>query len=149
MTGARAATAYGAHVAEEITSELARTGRTIIAGGAYGIEASVHRATLEESSNTVAVLASGIDRPYPAGHTDLIERIAQQGLVLSEVPPGHAPTRQRFIDRSRIMAAISNATVIIEAGARSGTLRTANEAIKLGRSVGSVPGPVTSDLAWV
>ena len=144
VTGARAATAYGAHVTDELCEGLAQSGRTLVAGAAYGIEASVHRAALLRDMNTIAVLASGVDRPYPAGHADLIDRIAREGLLLSEVPPSVAPTRQRFIDRSRILAALSSATIIVEAGSRSGSLHTATEAAQLGRLVGAVPGPVTS-----
>lgn len=144
VTGARADTAYGAHVTDELCGDLAQDGRTLVAGAAYGIEASAHRAALIRDANTIAVLASGVDRPYPAGHTDLIDRIAREGLLLSEVPPSVAPTRQRFIDRSRILAALSSATIIVEAGSRSGSLHTATEAAQLGRLVGAVPGPVTS-----
>jgi len=144
ITGARAETAYGAHIAESLAEDLARSGRTLVAGGAYGVEASVHRAALMQEQNTIAVLASGIDRPYPVGHADLINRISREGLVLSEVPPSFSPTRQRSIDRSRILAALSSATIIVEAGSRSGSLHTANGAAQLGRLVGAVPGPVTS-----
>lgn len=144
ITGARAATAYGVHVTEEITDALVRADRVIVAGGAYGIEGSAHRGARARNGSTIAVLAAGVDRPYPAGHTDPIDRIARQGLVISEVPPGRAPTMQRFIDRSRILAAISSASVVVEAGARSGTLHTVREALTLGRAVGAVPGPVTS-----
>ncbi|MGK0741349.1 DNA-processing protein DprA [Leucobacter sp. Z1108] len=144
VTGARAATSYGAHVTDELCGDIAQGGRTLVAGAAYGIEASAHRAALIRDANTIAVLASGVDRPYPAGHADLIDRIAREGLVLSEVPPSVAPTRQRFIDRSRILAALSNAIIIVEAGSRSGSLHTATEAAQLGRLVGAVPGPVTS-----
>lgn len=148
VTGSRAATGYGAFVAEEFASDLAEAGRIVVAGGAYGIEGSAHRAALAGGGSTVAVMASGIDRPYPAGHNQLIERIAQNGLIISEVPPGISPTRQRFIDRSRILAALSGATVVIEAGARSGTMRTAHEGKDLGRFVGAVPGPVTSAASY-
>lgn len=144
ITGARAATGYGVYVTEEMTGDLARAGRTVVAGGAYGIEGSVHKAALAADGNTIAVLASGVDRAYPVGHADLIDRVADHGLVISEVPPGSSPTRQRLIDRSRIMAALSGTTVIVEAGARSGTLHTASNAFDLGRAVGAVPGPVTS-----
>ncbi|XPP26200.1 MAG: DNA-processing protein DprA [Leucobacter sp.] len=93
-------------------------------------------------------MASGIDRPYPAAHNQLLERIAQRGLVISEVPPGSAPTRQRFIDRARLQAALAGATVIVEAGAHSGSMRTAQEAQDLGHIVGAVPGPVTSAASY-
>lgn len=148
ITGARAATGYGAFVAEEISSDLAGDGLIVVAGGAYGIEGSAHRAALAGGGSTVAVMASGIDRPYPTGHSQLFERIAQNGLIMSEVPPGISPTRQRFIDRSRIIAAISGAIVVVEAGARSGTIRTAQEAKGLGRIVAAVPGPVTSAASY-
>lgn len=148
VTGSRAATGYGTFVAEEIASDLAQDGRTVVAGGAYGIEGAAHRAALSGRGNTIAVMASGVDRPYPAGHNQLFEHIAKNGLMMSEVPPGISPTRQRFIDRSRIIAAVSGATVIVEAGARSGTMRTAQEAKGLGRVVGAVPGPVTSAASY-
>lgn len=148
ITGARAATGYGGFVEEEISSDLAGAGRIVVAGGAYGIEGSAHRAALAGGGSTVVVMASGIDRPYPAGHSQLFERIAQNGLIMSEVPPGISPTRQRFIDRSRIIAAISGAIVVVEAGARSGTIRTAQEAKGLGRIVAAVRGPVTSAASY-
>lgn len=144
VTGARAATAYGVHVTEELSGDLAESDRILVAGGAYGIEGSVHRAALMHGDNTIAVLASGLDRAYPVGHADLIESIAHRGLVLTEAPPASAPTRQRFFDRARILAALSGTTIVVEAGFRSGTLQTAREASLLGRFVGAVPGPVTS-----
>lgn len=144
VTGARAATAYGTHITEGLAGELARNGKTLVAGAAYGIEGSVHRAALAEGGNTIAVLASGIDRPYPAGHSELVASVTRAGLVLSEAPPNVAPTRQRFLDRSRILAAVSGATIVVEAGYRSGALHTAHEANALGRIVGAVPGPITS-----
>ena len=144
LTGARAATAYGEYVAGELAGDLASAGRVIVAGGAYGIEGSVHRAALASGGNTIAVLASGLDRLYPAGHSSLLDRISTQGLLVSEQPPGTAPTRQRFLDRARIVAGLSAVTVIVEAGARSGSLRVADEALQLGRAIGAVPGPVTS-----
>ncbi|TFD79220.1 DNA-processing protein DprA [Cryobacterium fucosi] len=144
LTGARAATAYGEHVAAELASDLASAGRVIVAGGAYGIEGSAHRAALACGGGTIAVLASGLDRLYPAGHSSLLDRIGTHGLLVSEQPPGTAPTRQRFLLRARIVAALSAASVIVEAGARSGSLRVADEALQLGRAIGAVPGPITS-----
>jgi len=148
ITGARAATGYGTFVTEEIASGLSEEGRTVVAGAAYGIEGAAHRAALAGGGSTIAVMASGIDRPYPAAHNQLLERIAQSGIVVSEVPPGSVPTRQRFIDRSRLHAALSGATIIVEAGARSGTMLTAQEAQDLGRIVGAIPGPVTSAASY-
>ena len=146
MVGARAATDYGTQVATELASELASQGRTIISGGAYGIEGSAHRAaTVSYPGSTIAVLASGLDRPFPTGQEQLFERIEQSGgLLVSELPPGSAPTRWRFLQRNRMLAALSGATVVVEAGHRSGSLNVAGQAHALGRLVGAVPGPVTS-----
>lgn len=144
LAGARAATAYGEHIAGSFSSDLADRGRVIVAGGAYGIEGAAHRAALAAAGETIAVLAGGVDRPYPAGHRDLLDRVGDVGLLMSEVPPGAAPTRQRFLARGRIMAALSGASVVVEAGARSGSLNVAAKARGLGRGVGAVPGPITS-----
>ena len=146
IVGARAATAYGTQVATELASDLASQGRVILSGGAYGIDGSVHRAaTLSFPGSTVAVLAGGLDRLHPAGHEQLFERIEQSdGLLVSELPPGSTPTRWRFLQRNRILAALSGATVVVEAGHRSGSLIVAGQAHSLGRPVGAVPGPVTS-----
>lgn len=115
-----------------------------MAGGAYGIEGAAHRAALAAGGDTIAVLAGGVDRPYPAGHRELLDRIASVGLLVSETAPGTAPTRHRFLARGRLLAALSSTTVVVEAGARTGALRTAQWAHELGRHVGAVPGPVTS-----
>jgi DNA processing protein len=146
IVGARAATAYGNQVATELASELAFQGRVILSGGAYGIDGAAHRAaTVAYPGSTIAVLAAGLDRLYPAGHEQLFDRIEQGGgLLVSELPPGSAPTRWRFLQRNRILAALSGATVVVEAGHRSGSLNVAGQAHSLGRPVGAVPGPVTS-----
>jgi DNA processing protein len=116
----------------------------VISGAAYGIDAAAHRGALAAGGVTIAVLACGVERAYPRGHDQLLERIAQEGVVVSEVPPGSAPTRWRFVKRNRLIAAMSSATVVVEAGVRSGAGITAREAANLGRHVGAVPGPVTS-----
>jgi len=144
IVGARAATAYGDHVATEIAAECARAGITVVSGAAYGIDAASHRAALHVGGATVAVLAGGVDRPYPAGHDALISQIADAGAVVSEVPCGGAPTKWRFLARNRLIAAATTATVVVEAAHRSGALNTAHHAASLGRSLGAVPGPVTS-----
>lgn len=144
ITGARAATSYGEHVAAELASDLANAERIVLAGGAYGIEGAAHRAVLASGGDTIAVMANGIDRPYPMGHRELLERVADLGLMVSEVPPGAVPTRHRFLGRARLMAALSAATVVVEAGVRSGSMTVARRAHELGRAVGAVPGPVTS-----
>lgn len=144
VTGARAASSYGVQVANEIASNLARDEKVLIAGGAYGIDGAVHQSALSVAGHTVAVMPGGIDRLYPAGHRDLLERVGDLGLLVSELPPGATPTRSRFIARARIEAALSGSTTIIEAGFRSGSLLVAEQAHALGRGVGAVPGPVTS-----
>lgn len=144
ITGARASTSYGEHVTSELAAGMADEERVIVAGGAYGIEGTAHRRALAAGGHTVAVLASGLDRPYPAGHSDLLSRVGDLGLLVSELPPGATPTKHRFTARNRLMAALSGATVIPEAGVRSGSVTTVLAARALGRSVGAVPGPVTS-----
>jgi DNA processing protein len=146
IVGARAATTYGTQVATELASELAFQGRVIISGGAYGIDGSAHRAAaVAYPGSTVAVLPTGLDRLYPAGHEELFDRIEQGGgLLVSELPPGSAPTRWRFLQRNRVLAVLSGATVVVEAGHRSGSLNVAGQANSLGRPVGALPGPVTS-----
>ncbi len=144
VVGARAATAYGEHVAAELAVGLAGRGLCVVSGAAYGIDAAAHRGALGAEGPTSAVLACGVDRAYPRGNERLIERVAATGCVLSELPPGAAPTRWRFLQRNRLIAAITQATVVVEAAWRSGAASTAREAAELGRPVGAVPGPVTS-----
>lgn len=144
VTGARAATGYGEHVAMELAHAAVSDTRQIVSGGAYGIDGMAHRATLASGGSTIAVMAGGLDRLYPAGHTELLARVGRDGLLLSELPPGAAPTKWRFMQRGRLLAALSGAVVVAEAGYRSGALHTAAQAVELRRPVGAVPGPITS-----
>lgn len=144
VVGARAATGYGEQIAGEFAAELSARGLCIVSGAAYGIDGAAHRAALAAEGLTVALVAGGVDRPYPAGHTDLLRRIESTGVVASEVPCGSAPTKWRFLQRNRLIAALGAATVVVEAGYRSGSLNTAGHAASLGRPLGAVPGPVTS-----
>ncbi len=144
LVGARAATGYGEHVAMEASAGLVDRGYTIVSGAAYGIDGMAHRAALASSGRTIAVLAGGVDRFYPSGHEALLTRIVEEGAVVSELPCGAAPTKWRFLQRNRLIAAMSRATVVLEAGWRSGSLNTAGHASALGRPLGAVPGPVTS-----
>ena len=144
IVGARAATAYGEHVAMEAASGLVDRDIAVVSGAAYGIDGAAHRAALASHGTTIAVLAGGADRFYPAGHDQLLTAIEQRGAVVAEVPPGVAPSRWRFLQRNRLIAAATAATVVVEAGWRSGSINTANHAAQLGRPVGVVPGPVTS-----
>jgi DNA processing protein len=143
VVGSRSATSYGAHVASDIAHGVASSGRAIISGGAYGIDAAAHRAALATDTATIAVMAGGVDRLYPVGNDDLLKSIVAAGAVVSEVPPGFAPHRSRFLSRNRLIACAS-ATVVVEAANRSGALSTARHAADLLRPVGAVPGPVTS-----
>lgn len=144
IVGARAATGYGEHVAMELAAALSARDAVIVSGGAYGIDGMAHRAALASGGATIAVLAGGIDRLYPSGHEALLTRIAEQGLLVSEAPCGSAPTKWRFLQRNRVIAALSAATVVVEAGRRSGALSTANHAMHMGLPIGLVPGPITS-----
>lgn len=153
LVGSRDSTNYGASATTDIASGLAGRGYTVVSGGAYGIDAQAHRAALAVPEAgpergappaTIAVLACGIDRYYPAGNEQLLRVIAERGLLISEVPPGSSPTRWRFLQRNRIIAALSAVTVVVEARWRSGALNTAHHAGGLGRPVGAVPGSVYS-----
>ncbi|GAA3680340.1 DNA-processing protein DprA [Yimella lutea] len=144
ITGARSATPYGMEVAGDLAANLADDERIIVAGGAFGIEGATHRGALAQGGHTVAVLACGVDRAYPSAHRELLEQIGDAGLLASELPPGTAPSRERFLARGRLLAALSGVTVIPEAGVRSGAMPIAAHAHALRCGVGAVPGPVTS-----
>ncbi len=144
LVGARAATGYGEHVTMEASAGLVDRGYTITSGAAYGIDGMAHRSALASSGTTVAFLAGGVDRFYPSGHDALLNRIVETGAVVSELPCGSPPTKWRFLQRNRLIAASTLATIVLEAGWRSGSLNTAGHAAALGRPLGAVPGPVTS-----
>jgi DNA processing protein len=147
VVGARAASDYGAYVATDLAHGLAERGWTVVSGGALGIDGAAHRAALAAGGRTVAVLACGVDRPYPASHTNLFEQIGEEGLVISEWPPGSPPYRLRFLIRNRLIAAASAGTVMVEAAIRSGARQTLGRARLLGRPALVVPGPVTSAMS--
>ena len=144
VVGARSATAYGEMVATEMAAGLGERRFTIISGAAFGIDAAAHRGALATGATTIAVLAGGVERPYPSSHAALIARIVEVGAVISEVAPGSAPTKTRFLQRNRMIATMGRGTVVVEAGLRSGSLNTARTAAEHGRVVAAVPGPVTS-----
>jgi len=144
IVGTRAATSYGELVATDLADGLVEHDVAVISGGAYGIDGAAHRAALAAEGVTVAVLAGGLDIPYPAGHSALLHRIGGGGLLVTEYPPGVRPARHRFLTRNRLVAAFAGAAVVVEAGLRSGAANTAAWARALGRVVGAVPGPVTS-----
>jgi DNA processing protein len=144
MVGSRSATTYGTEVAAEIAAGLARAGSTVVSGAAFGIDQAAHRGALAGDGPTVAVLACGVDRAYPAAHQGLLDHLAAQCAVVSELAPGCAPMRIRFLSRNRVIAALSRGTVVVEAAVRSGALNTASWTSRLNRPVMGVPGPVTS-----
>jgi len=147
VVGARAATSYGEIVAREWCSHLSDQRWLVISGGAYGIDAAAHQGVLSVGGVTACVLASGVDVAYPKAHESLLARIADTGLIISESPPGSQARKQRFLTRNRIIAALSKATLVVEAGLRSGTTSTAHHATQLNRPVLAVPGPVTSPMS--
>jgi DNA processing protein len=147
VVGSRASTAYGEHVAAELAADLAAQGWTVVSGGAYGIDGAAHRAALAVGGLTVAVLANGVDRTYPQGHAALLSRVGEAGLVVSELSPGEHPTRTRFIERNRLIAAMTLGTVAVEMALRSGASTTVERAHGLGRMHMAVPGPVTSPMS--
>jgi DNA processing protein len=147
IVGSRAASDYGTYVASDLGFGLGEQGWTVVSGAAYGIDAATHRGVLAAGGSTVAVLACGVDVSYPRGHESLLARIADEGVIVSELPPGTAPTRQRFLERNRVIAALTRGAVVIEAAVRSGALSTASWARELDRIVMGVPGPITSTMS--
>ena len=148
IVGARAATAYGAHVSADMAAALGASGWTVVSGGAYGIDAAAHHGALAVGGVTVAVLACGPDVAYPRAHRGLLADVAAaHGAVISQWPPGTPPARRRFLVRNRVIAALAGGTVVVEAAPRGGTLATARYASDLGRPLMAVPGPVTSAMS--
>ena len=144
IVGCRSATTYGTDQATELAAGLARAGSAVVSGAAYGIDQAAHRGALAADGPTVAVLACGVDRAYPAAHRELLDHVAHHGAIVSEVAPGGAPMRMRFLSRNRVIAALGRGTVVVEAATRSGSLNTASWASSIHRPVMGVPGPVTS-----
>jgi DNA processing protein len=145
VVGARAATAYGEHVAFQTGYELAQAGITVISGGAFGIDAAALRGALSADGSCVIVHAAGLDRPYPTAHTGLFDQVVDQGgAVVSQYPPRTAPSRHHFLARNRVIATLCNGIVVVEAAYRSGALNAAHQARELTVPVMAYPGPVTS-----
>ncbi|MDE3069970.1 MAG: DNA-processing protein DprA [Acidobacteriota bacterium] len=147
VVGARACSGYGAQVARTLAGQLGAAGVTVISGMARGVDAEAHRGALDAGGLTIAVLGCGIDRDYPATHAELARRLADQGGVVSEYEPGIEPAPWRFPARNRIIAALSDAVVIVEARNRSGALITVDLAMEIGRPIYAVPGEITSLLS--
>jgi DNA processing protein len=147
VVGSRAMSAYGGHLTARIAGDLAAQGVTVVSGAAYGVDGAAHRAALAAGGRTLAVLATGVDRPYPTGHARLLCHIAERGLVVSEYPPGTTAAKHRFLVRNRLVAALSEAVLVVEAGARSGARNTASWARRLGRPALAVPGSALSAMS--
>lgn len=145
IVGSRAATAYGTEQAMNMANDLTQQGVTVVSGLAFGIDAAAHRGALSAGGATIAVLPCGIDRVYPLAHAVLAETILNRGgLLVSEYEPGAVPSRTRFLDRNRLIVALTQGTVVVESALRSGSMNSATWATGLGRVLMAVPGPVTS-----
>lgn len=144
MVGSRSSTHYGEQVSVELSAALSAVGMSVVSGGALGIDAACHRGALAGGGSTIAILAGGVDVPYPRSNDGLFERIKKKGLLVSESPPGTPALRHRFLVRNRLIAAWGWGTVVLEAQIRSGAIATASHAAGLNRDVMAVPGPITS-----
>jgi DNA processing protein len=144
IVGSRVSTPYGEWATDDLVAGIVQAGYATVSGGAYGIDARAHKATLASAGTTVSIMAGGLARLYPSGHKQLFEEIASTGLLLAELPPKAEPTKWRFLQRNRLIAALGMATVLIEAAPRSGALSTAARAVQLEKPVGAVPGPINA-----
>lgn len=144
IVGSRSSTTYGAQVAADLAAEVGAGGRGVVSGAAFGVDYAAHRGALSADAPTVAVLACGVDRAYPAAHRPLLQHLAEHHAVISEAPPGASPFRIRFLARNRLIAALARGTVVVEAAVRSGALNTTNWAERLNRVVMGTPGPLDS-----
>ena len=147
VVGSRAISAYGHDVTAEFVAAATAMGLIVISGGALGVDGRAHSVALATQGKTIAVMAGGVDRFYPSAHSELLHRISKEGLVVSEMPPGTAPTKWRFLQRNRLIAALSPVTLVVEANWRSGALSTARHALALERTLLAVPGQITSAMS--
>jgi len=149
IVGTRKPSQYGTQVAFDLAEKLARRGVMIISGLAYGIDAAAHKGALAAGGITMAVMAHGLDRVYPAGHKSLAEMILRTGgCLISEYPEGTQALKHQFLERNRLVSGLADAVIVIEAAERSGTLRTVAEALEQGIDVCAIPGPITSPQSW-
>ena len=147
VIGARTPSSYGRKAAQALAGELAQGGAVIVSGLAYGLDSAAHEAALEAGMPTVACLAFGHGRCYPASHGALKARIEETGLTLSEYPPQETPRKDFFLQRNRLIAGLSRGVLVVEAKARSGTMNTVSHAVEYGRDVFAVPGSIFSELS--
>lgn len=147
LVGSRDPSIYGTEATTHLAAELSRRGYTVISGGAMGIDIAAHRAALTQQGSdlpTIAFMAGGLDRLYPAQNSDALNMIVDRGLIMSEVSVGNTPTRWRFLERNRLIAALARHTIVVEARWRSGALNTARHAMEIGRTLWAVPGQINS-----
>lgn len=144
IVGTRNPTPYGVRIAGDFAAGFVDREWDIVSGGAYGVDTAAHRGALVAEGRTIAVIASGIDLQYPSGNTRLFEEICENGAIVTEVMPGVPALPHRFLTRNRLIAALSQATLVVEAAFRSGSLRTARDAAELMRPVMAIPGPINS-----
>ena len=142
VVGSRTCTNYGQRVTADVVSQLVSDKAAVVSGGALGVDAVAHRVTLGREGLTVAVMAGSLDNLYPSGNWELFDEISHAGLLISEMAPGSNPTRWRFLQRNRLIAALTEALIVTEAGWRSGSINSASHAAELGRRVFAVPGPI-------
>lgn len=147
IVGARAASEYGQHLADDLAADLTEAGWVIVSGGAFGIDRAAHLGALARGGSTVSVLACGVESPYPKANASMFNLIAEKGLIISEWPPGTGVMKHRFLTRNRVIAALTAGTVVVEAAHRSGARNTARYAAELGRVLMFTPGPVTSSMS--
>jgi DNA processing protein len=148
IVGTRKPTAYGRHVTADLAGRLAERGAAIISGLAHGIDGIAHEAALTNGGHTIAVLACGLDRVYPAAHHRLATSILEHdGTLLSEYATGTPPQQYRFLERNRLVSGLADVIIVTEAGLRSGTMNTTMHALEQGRDVYAVPGPITSAMS--
>ena len=147
IVGTRNPSPYGVRVASEMAANFVDREWVVVSGGAYGIDTAAHKGALIAEGETIAVLASGLDILYPAGNAKLFAEIAESGLLISEYMPGMKALPHRFLNRNRLIAALSKGTMVVEAAFRSGSLRTARDAHELNRIVMAIPGPINSKLS--
>jgi DNA processing protein len=147
IVGTREPTGYGLRVTRLLAKAFARNGFVIVSGLARGIDGAAHRAALECAGSTIAVLGTGIDVPYPVGHTELHRAIGEKGLLLSENPPGSRAHKGAFPKRNRIIAALGKLTIVVEGGHKSGAMNTARHVTDMGKDLAAIPGPIDSPMS--
>jgi DNA processing protein len=147
IVGTRKLSPYGTQVTRKIAEDLARAGVVVVSGLAFGADITAHKAVLDAGGKTIAILPSGLENVYPASHARYAERITEKGCLISEYGATHHPWKVEFLERNRIIAALSDAVIIPEAAERSGSLNTAGHALAMGIPVFAVPGPITSSLS--